>query len=85
MSSAPGLPEQAQRLGYRLGAVTYLDAILEWHRDRAKDDDRPLEALLERARAMPPTRPFEGALRQAAADATGVAVIAEIKLRSPSK
>ncbi len=65
--------------------MTYLDAILEWHRDRAKHDDRPLEALLERARAMPPARPFEAALRQAAADADGLAVIAEIKRRSPSK
>jgi indole-3-glycerol phosphate synthase len=65
--------------------VTYLDAILDWHRERASADDRPLEALLERARAMPPPRHFEGALRTAASEAGGVAVIAEIKRRSPSK
>ena len=64
--------------------MTYLDTILEWHRNRAEADDRPLSDLLDRARAMPPARPFEGALR-AAATAGGVGVIAEIKRRSPSK
>jgi len=65
--------------------VTYLDGILEWHRHRARSDDRPVEALLERARAMPASRSFERSLREAAAVAGGVAVIAEIKRRSPSK
>ncbi|MEO5678135.1 MAG: indole-3-glycerol phosphate synthase TrpC [Acidimicrobiales bacterium] len=65
--------------------ATYLDSILEWHRDRARGDDRPLEALLDQAREMPPPRPFEGTLRAAALATDGVAVIAEIKRRSPSK
>ncbi len=64
--------------------MTYLDAILDWHRGRARDDDRALEALLDQARSMPAARPFEGALR-AASGAGDVAVIAEIKRRSPSK
>ncbi len=65
--------------------ATYLDSILEWHRERAGNDDRPLEALLERAREMPPGRSFEATLRSAASERPGVAVIAEIKRRSPSK
>ena len=65
--------------------ATYLDSILAWHRERAESDDRPLEALLERAREMPPGRAFEATLRRAAGTAAGVAVIAEIKRRSPSK
>ena len=66
--------------------MTYLDSILAWHRARAEADDRPLAALVDRAGAMPATRGFEEAVRRAAADARGtVAVIAEIKRRSPSK
>lgn len=66
--------------------VTYLDSILAWHRARAEADGRPLAQLLDRARAMPPPRGFEGALRQAVvAEPGSVAVIAEIKRRSPSK
>ncbi|MEJ7765884.1 MAG: indole-3-glycerol phosphate synthase TrpC [Acidimicrobiales bacterium] len=65
--------------------TTYLDSILEWHRERAKNDDRPVEALLERAREVPAARAFEAALRGAAGGAGAVAVIAEIKRRSPSK
>jgi len=65
--------------------VTYLDAILEWHRDRVKHDDRPLGHLMDQARAMPPTRRFESALRYASRESGGIAVIAEIKRRSPSK
>ena len=63
--------------------MTYLDAILDWHRARSEADDRPLDALVEQARAMPPARGFEAALRTAAAGS--VAVIAEVKRRSPSK
>ena len=71
---------------YRLPLVTtYLDSILAWHRERVENDDRPLEALLERAREMPAGRSFETTLRRAAGEASGVAVIAEIKRRSPSK
>jgi len=65
--------------------VTYLDAILVWHRERVSRDDRPIEALLEQARKMPPARPFESALRAASDTGPGLAVIAEIKRRSPSK
>lgn len=66
--------------------TTYLDSILDWHRERAKGDDRSLEGLLDRARQMPPTRRFEATLREAAwPQATGCSVIAEIKRRSPSK
>ena len=70
-------------LRYRLRSVTYLDRILDWHRDRARSDDRPIEALLDRARAMAPPRGFERSLRSVAPGR--VAVIAEIKRRSPSK
>ena len=65
--------------------ATYLDSILAWHRERAERDDRPVEALLDRAREMPAGRSFETTLRAAAGVASGVAVIAEIKRRSPSK
>lgn len=61
--------------------TTYLDLILEAHREAAAADDRPLESLLEQARALPPTRGF----RQALIDADGLGVIAEVKRRSPSK
>jgi len=68
-----------------LHAVTYLDAILAWHRNRAEHDDRSLDDLLERAGAMAPARGFESRLRAAAAQGGHVAVIAEVKRRSPSK
>ena len=61
---------------------TYLDRILAAHRAVAGDDTRSLEALLDRAREAPPPRGFRAALR---APAGSVAVIAEIKRRSPSK
>jgi indole-3-glycerol phosphate synthase len=61
--------------------VTYLDRILETHRARAAADRRSLSALADEAAAAGPTRGFARALQ--AAD--GVAVIAEIKRRSPSK
>jgi len=44
-------------------------------------DTRSMDALLEEARAMPPTRGFRAAL----AAAPRLAVVAEIKRRSPSK
>lgn len=63
--------------------ATYLDRILDAHRDAARADARPLERLLDEAReaaAGGGVRPFGEALR-----GDGLAVIAEIKRRSPSK
>ena len=62
-------------------AATYLDRILERHRETAAADTRPIDQLIEQARAMPPTRGFRGAL----AGRSSLGVIAEIKRRSPSK
>jgi len=64
-------------------ADTYLSTILATHRARAAADDRSLDELLARAEAQPPTRPFLGALAAPAGEA--LAVIAEVKRRSPSK
>jgi indole-3-glycerol phosphate synthase len=64
--------------------ATYLDRILDAHRSRAADDPRPLRALVESAGRCPPARPFAGSLRSAA-ETGALAVIAEIKRRSPSK
>ncbi len=64
--------------------ATYLDRILDAHRARAAADTRPLDALVAEAEACPPTRGFRTALLAGAA-ADGVAVIAEVKRRSPSK
>src|SRR6187402_249608 len=61
--------------------LTYLDRILQHHRARAADDHRDLDGLLDDTRALPPARGFRSALL----DAHGLAVIAEIKRRSPSK
>jgi indole-3-glycerol phosphate synthase len=61
--------------------ATYLDAILERHRAAAAADARPLEPLMTAAFDMAPTRGFRDAL--AASDR--LAVISEIKRRSPSK
>jgi indole-3-glycerol phosphate synthase len=61
--------------------TTYLDRILAAHRADAARDHRSLDELLTRAGACPPARGFAAAL--AAADR--VAVIAEVKRRSPSK
>jgi len=62
-------------------ATTYLDNILARHRAMAESDDRPIDMLLEQARLMPPARGFRAALD----DRSQLAVIAEIKRRSPSK
>jgi indole-3-glycerol phosphate synthase len=61
--------------------MTYLDRILERHRQVADGDRRSLDHLVEQASAMPPTRGF----RHALAGRSGLGVIAEIKRRSPSK
>ncbi len=61
--------------------ATYLDRILSAHRAVAAQDRRDLDALVAEASARPPTRRFEAALR----GGESVAVIAEIKRRSPSR
>lgn len=63
--------------------MTYLDAIVAHHRVRAAGDRRPEGELRETALAMPAPRGFAAALRREAVDS--MAVIAEIKRRSPSK
>lgn len=60
-------------------AATYLDGILAAHREEAAADHRRLGALVDSALAAPPPRPFTAAL----AGAEGLAVIAEVKRRSP--
>jgi indole-3-glycerol phosphate synthase len=62
----------------------YLDTIVAAHRARTEDDHRDLDQALERAIQAGPVRPFTTAL-DAAAGRDGMAVIAEIKRRSPSK
>lgn len=60
---------------------TYLDNILDHHRARAAGDDRALDALIDQALACVPTRGFAKAISAT----PHLAVIAEIKRRSPSK
>lgn len=61
--------------------ATYLDRILERHREVAAADTRHLDALIADTTGLPPARGFRAAL--AAVD--HLAVISEIKRRSPSK
>lgn len=61
--------------------MTYLTEILAAHRRRAASDDRSLDRLIDRAGDCEPTRGFTRSLAKTA----GVAVISEIKRRSPSK
>ena len=61
--------------------ATYLDRILEHHRELAESDHRSIDALVADARQMPATRGFAASLR---AQST-LGVIGEIKRRSPSK
>ncbi len=61
--------------------ATYLDTIIARHRHAAALDIRPLGPLVEQATAMAPTRGFRAALAQL----SHLAVISEIKRRSPSK
>jgi indole-3-glycerol phosphate synthase len=60
---------------------TYLDRIVARHREVAAADGRSLDSLVEQARTAPPTRGF----RRALALTPELAVIAEVKRRSPSK
>lgn len=60
---------------------TYLDRIVAAHRQSAAADTRPLERLIDEARATAAeVRPFRDALA-----GEGLSVVAEIKRRSPSK
>lgn len=61
--------------------MTYLDKILARHREMAADDSRRLDPLIEAAADAEPTRGFARSLSQT----PGLAVISEIKRRSPSK
>ena len=61
--------------------ATYLDRILAAHRAGAAADDRAMAPLVAEARAQSLPRGFAAALR----DAEGLAVIAEVKRRSPSR
>lgn len=61
--------------------ATYLTAIVERHRAESAADNRNLDELLAAASNLEPTRPFATALT--ATD--DLAVIAEVKRRSPSK
>ncbi|MGA2528288.1 MAG: indole-3-glycerol phosphate synthase TrpC [Acidimicrobiales bacterium] len=68
--------------------ATYLDRIGAWHRERAADDKRDLAKLEAEAMAQAPPRDFLGALKGSKAPGDGsrkMALIAEIKRRSPSK
>ena len=61
--------------------ATYLDRIVARHRELAALDDRPLASLVAAALSMPPTRGFRAAL----VGVPHLAVISEVKRRSPSK
>ena len=60
---------------------TYLDDIVAWHRQRALDDTRSFIDLLQEAKSCVPTRGFASSIRET----PHLAVIAEIKRKSPSK
>jgi len=64
--------------------AAYLETIVAAHRAAAAEDGRDLEAALAVARRIPPPRSFAQSLSRGAAS-QGIAVIAEIKRRSPSK
>jgi indole-3-glycerol phosphate synthase len=61
--------------------ATYLDRILDRHRETAAADARTLGELVAQTAAMPPCRGFRSAL----VARPDLAVIAEVKRRSPSK
>ena len=61
----------------------YLDKIIHSHRSAAAHEQRNLDDLVEQAESLPVSRGFERHLRQASS--RHLAVIAEIKRKSPSK
>ncbi len=63
--------------------MTYLDRILDAHRVAARADTRSFEDLVDQLSEATPARGFRRALEAAPADQ--MAVIAEVKRRSPSK
>lgn len=63
--------------------TTYLDRIIDDHRRRAQQDDRSVQDLIEACRTLPAPRGFRRRLESDAR--SGLAVISEIKRRSPSK
>ena len=65
--------------------ATYLDSILVAHRRRATEDTRPKEVLDELVAGLPPTRGLSESIRARVANDHEIAVIAEIKRRSPSR
>lgn len=67
--------------GNLCAVATYLDRILEHHRERAAADDRSTDRLLDETHDLEPTRDFAAALR----DGPTLRVISEVKRRSPSK
>ena len=64
--------------------ATYLDRILDRHREVAAADLRDLSTLIWQATEQPAARPFAESLRRSTS-AGELAVISEIKRRSPSK
>jgi len=60
---------------------TYLDGILRHHRRQAEADPRGLDELVEEAAGAPAPRGFAAALSRG----PGLAVVAEVKRRSPSR
>ncbi len=68
--------------------ATYLDRIAAWHREAAAVDRREVTELSARARSAPPTRDFVEAIKARHGAGPGgeeIALVAEIKRRSPSK
>ena len=65
--------------------ATYLDEILRAHRARAANDHRSIAELEAEVAKAPPVRDFGAALVKASSKLDEIAVIAEVKRRSPSK
>ncbi len=62
----------------------YLDTIVSAHRDAAAGDERQVDELLEQVGRAGPVRSFRDAINDEASR-RGMALISEIKRRSPSK